>query len=180
MYNKILVALDNSDASEAIFKQALELGQAMQAQLMLVHSLSSDEEGSPMPFPPEVEGTYWMPGADSEMTFDLWRETWERYETEGIERLRKFAAIANEANVPTEFRQMTGNPGKVICKIAQQWGADLIVMGHRGRSGLTELVLGSVSNYVMHRARCSVLIMKVGARVDSSEDSLKLAQNLRQ
>jgi nucleotide-binding universal stress UspA family protein len=61
--------------------------------------------------------------------------------------------------IKTEFTQIPGNPGQTIKKIAQNWDADLIVMGSRGRTGLSELVLGSVSNYVMHHAPCSVLIV---------------------
>ncbi|MEO0350033.1 MAG: universal stress protein, partial [Cyanobacteria bacterium P01_A01_bin.15] len=41
-----------------------------------------------------------------------------------------------------------------------QWNADLIMMGRRGRSGFSELLLGSVSNYVMHHAPCSVLTVQ--------------------
>ncbi|CCQ49032.1 hypothetical protein CWATWH8502_2292 [Crocosphaera watsonii WH 8502] len=37
---------------------------------------------------------------------------------------------------------------------------DVIVMGHRGISGLQEFFLGSVSNYVLHHAPCSVLIVQ--------------------
>ena len=47
-----------------------------------------------------------------------------------------------------------------ICKLAQEWNADLIVMGRRGHSILSELVLGSVSSYVIHRAHCSVHIVQ--------------------
>jgi nucleotide-binding universal stress UspA family protein len=160
MYSKILAAVENSETSERVFRQALELAQATQAQLMLVHGLSGEEEGSPLPLPPTADRTYWIPGADADINFDLWREQWEHYETEGLERLRRFAAIANEQNVSTEFRQITGHPGKVICQFAQQWQADLIVVGHRGRSGLSELMLGSISNYVLHRAHCSVLVLR--------------------
>ncbi len=39
-------------------------------------------------------------------------------------------------------------------------GADLIVVGRRGRSGLSELILGSASNYVLHHAPCSVLTLQ--------------------
>lgn len=163
MYTRILAALDNSDASERVFEQALELAQTLDAQLMLIHGLTSDEDGSPTSIPPDVgTNNYWVPGTMTEITFDVWRKTWERYETEGVERLQRFAAIANQANVNTEFRQVMGNPGKIICHTAQAWNADLIVIGHRGRSGLTELMLGSVSNYVVHRAPCSVLVLKAG------------------
>jgi nucleotide-binding universal stress UspA family protein len=83
-----------------------------------------------------------------------------RYETESLERLRGWAAIANTAGVATEFRQLIGTAGTAICKAAQEWDADLILMGSRGRQGLAELVLGSVSNDVMHKAPCSVLVVK--------------------
>jgi nucleotide-binding universal stress UspA family protein len=43
---------------------------------------------------------------------------------------------------------------------AQIWHADLIVMGRRGVSGMHELFLGSVSNYVTHHAPCSVLVVQ--------------------
>ncbi len=44
--------------------------------------------------------------------------------------------------------------------MARNCGADVIVMGRRGHSGLSELILGSVSNYVLHHAPCSVLIVQ--------------------
>jgi nucleotide-binding universal stress UspA family protein len=161
MYQKILVAVDNSPLSHAIFSQALELAQAMTATLLLVHSLSGEEDGSPIPMGNRMDAIYWAPG--TELNLEVWREEWQRYETENLEQLRQFAATANAAGVKTEFRQLLGNPGKAICKAAQQWGADLIVIGNRGRSGLSELVLGSVSNHVMHRAPCSVLVLKAAA-----------------
>lgn len=158
MYRKILVALDNSPASDTLFDQALELAQATDGALLLVHSLSNQEESSPLPMSAQLENIYWAPG--TELDLEAWRQAWTRYENESRDRLRRYAAIANTAGVPTEFRQLIGNPATVICKAAQAWGADLILIGNRGRTGLSELVLGSVSNHVMHRASCSVLVMK--------------------
>lgn len=40
------------------------------------------------------------------------------------------------------------------------WNADLIIMGSRGHSGLKELVLGSISKYVVHHALCSVMVVR--------------------
>jgi hypothetical protein len=56
------------------------------------------------------------------------------------------------------------HPGPTICKLAHDWPADLIVLGNRGRSGMAELLLGSVSNYVLHHAACSVLVVKTIAQ----------------
>ena len=49
--------------------------------------------------------------------------------------------------------------GWEICQRAKVWQADLIIVGSHGRTGLSELFLGSVSNYVMHHAPCSVMVI---------------------
>jgi nucleotide-binding universal stress UspA family protein len=158
MYQKILVALDNSDASDRLFAQALDLAQASQASLLLVHSLSGEEEGSPLPLNPKLDSIYWAPGTEIDLA--TWQADWTRYEAENLERLQRYSGTANAAGVTTEFRQLVGNPGKVLCTAAHQWNADLIIIGNRGRSGLAEWVLGSVSNYVVHHASCSVLVIR--------------------
>jgi nucleotide-binding universal stress UspA family protein len=158
MFEKILVALDNGPTSEALFAEALALAQATEGALLLVHSLSNQEDDSPLPISAGLTSIYWSPG--TALDLEAWRQEWVRYETESLDHLRRFAAIGNTAGVTTEFRQLIGNPAAVICKAAHDWDADVIVMGNRGRSGLSELVLGSVSNEVMHRAPCSVLVIK--------------------
>ncbi|NJL44989.1 MAG: universal stress protein, partial [Leptolyngbyaceae cyanobacterium SM2_3_12] len=104
MYRKILVALDNSAVSNLLFQRALDLAQAMAAQLLIVHGLSSEEEGSPLPIPPAADDIFWASGTETNLK--LWRESWQRYETASLDRLQQFAAIANAADVETEFRQV--------------------------------------------------------------------------
>ena len=53
-----------------------------------------------------------------------------------------------------------GSPGQEIVEKAEQWGADLIVMGSRGLGAWNRLLLGSVSNSVVHHAKCSVEIVR--------------------
>jgi nucleotide-binding universal stress UspA family protein len=54
-----------------------------------------------------------------------------------------------------------GSPGQVIVEEAENWGADLIVMGSRGLGAWNRLLLGSVSNVVVHHAKCSVEIVRM-------------------
>ena len=164
MYQKILVAIDNGPFSQAIFNHALELAKITQASLLLVHSLSPEDDRSPLPMNSRLDTIYWAPG--TELDLEAWKQEWEHYSHESLENLRQFSATANAAGITTEFRQLVGTPGKAICKVAQQWGAELIVMGSRGRSGLSELMLGSVSNHVMHRAVCPVLVLKLDHPTD--------------
>jgi nucleotide-binding universal stress UspA family protein len=58
-------------------------------------------------------------------------------------------------DVTSEARQ--GDPADVLCDIAEQHGADLLVVGNRG---MQRRVLGSVPNSVSHKAPCSVVIVK--------------------
>lgn len=53
-----------------------------------------------------------------------------------------------------------GDPGKLICKVAAERQADLIVMGTRGLGLVKELLIGSVSHYVIQHAGCPVLTVK--------------------
>ena len=53
-----------------------------------------------------------------------------------------------------------GSPRQVIVDEAEQWGADLIVLGSRGLGAWNRLLLGSVSNAVVHHAKCSVEIVR--------------------
>ena len=53
-----------------------------------------------------------------------------------------------------------GSPRQVIVEEAESWGADLIVMGSRGLGTWNRLLMGSVSNSVVHHANCSVEIVR--------------------
>jgi nucleotide-binding universal stress UspA family protein len=53
-----------------------------------------------------------------------------------------------------------GNPPQVIVETAKEWNADLIVTGSHGRSFWKRMLLGSVSDAVVHHAPCSVLIIR--------------------
>ena len=161
MFSKILAAMDTSEMGKDVFAQALSLAEKSNASLMLLHVLSAEEENSPLPIPPDLTDFY--PAAGNELTLENWREQWEIYERQGLEILRARAEEATSAGVSTEFEQIPGSPGRSICQFARERQADLIVIGHRGRSGLSEMILGSVSNYVLHHASCSVLMVQSSA-----------------
>lgn len=53
-----------------------------------------------------------------------------------------------------------GSPESRIVEIAEEWNADLIVVGSHGYNAWERLLLGSVSNAVVHHAPCSVLVAR--------------------
>jgi nucleotide-binding universal stress UspA family protein len=60
-----------------------------------------------------------------------------------------------------ELRVTRGDPRFAIVDEAKAWGAELIVVGSHGRSGLSKLFLGSVASHVVTHAPCSVLVAKL-------------------
>jgi nucleotide-binding universal stress UspA family protein len=157
MFNKILVAIDTSPTGKYVFDEGLSLAKAFQAKLMLLHALSAEETGSPNWS--VLLGTGYGFAANDTI-IESYREQWEAFEQQGLELLRSRTTAAIDAGVDAEFTQKPGNPGRIICDLARTWDAGLLVMGRRGRSGLSELLLGSVSNYVLHHAPCSVLVVQ--------------------
>lgn len=154
MFNKILVGIDRSSIGKKVFEVALSFASATGANLMLVQVLSDREEDYP-----QLPAYSYYPMWD-EQTVKIYQEQWEEYKKQGIELLNNLAQQATEAGIPTEFTQMSGSPERSICEIAQTWEADLIIVGSRGLTGIKEMFLGSVSNYVTHHAACSVLIVR--------------------
>lgn len=157
MPQKILVAVDESPFAEIVFDQGFAQAKAFQASLMLLHVLSLDEEGSPqMPLAASGPGSYVILET---AVMEAYQARWQEYEKKGITQLQSFTDRATQAGIATEFSQLSGRPGKTICDLGKNWGADLIVLGRRGRSGFGEFFLGSVSTYVVHHAPCPVMIV---------------------
>lgn len=70
-------------------------------------------------------------------------------------------------NCRTIAEVVDGNAADQIVHKATEWGADFIIVGSHGRSGLEKFLLGSVAEAVVSRAGCSVEVIKV-ARIPHS------------
>jgi nucleotide-binding universal stress UspA family protein len=150
MFQKILVAIDDTKSSRAIFEEALILAKANQSELMLIHVLTLLNN--------LYAGNALIGIPESAMR--IYAQRSENREQAGLEHLRLLEAEATAAGIPTEFTQNVGDPGKMICEVAEIWNASLIVIGRRGLNGFSELLSGSTSNYVLHHAPCSVLTIQ--------------------
>ena len=154
MYEKILVAIDTSAIGDRVFDTALQLAKIGNSNLMLAHILSEEAQESP------IRNLWPMSVGYDQKIMKEYHQIWEKFEKECLQMLQSKVTLAKNVGFQAEFTQIRGNPGREICKLSQEWSADLIVMGRRGHSVLSELVLGSVSNYVIHRAHCSVHIVQ--------------------
>lgn len=154
MINKILVAVDNSSKKLFAVDSIISLAKNTGATLMLLHILSEEDSDYPV-FPTYVYYQVLKNHDNSE-----YEAKWLEYEQRGLDYLQTLAQKTIAAGVKTEYTQLSGIPGQVICELADEWSADLIVVGSRGLKGLNEMLVGSVSNYVTHHASCSVLILR--------------------
>lgn len=157
MFHKILAAVDTSKVNKHVLSRAVELAKLMDAQLNVLHVLSPEENGCP-----DVTGylrTYYSPEA-SDKAEEHSQKQWKEFSQKCLQMVQSQADEAKAAGVNAEFCQFSGSPGLTICDVARNWEADLIVIGRRGHlSKLEELLLGSVSNYVLHHAPCAVLVV---------------------
>ncbi len=164
VFRKILVAIDRSSQAPEVFTQALEIAQDQNSQLMLSHCLSWDVEGEAGPFMGTVAG------------IDMYGNILglrPKHLQDEMDKIRDWLQVycqqAKSKGISAEFNCQIGDLGSQICNLACNWQADLIVIGRRGHKGLSEIWLGSVSNYVIHYAPCSVLVVQ-GVATDGVTD----------
>ncbi|MBW4669985.1 MAG: universal stress protein [Cyanomargarita calcarea GSE-NOS-MK-12-04C] len=157
MFHKMLVAIDDTDIGRHVFDEALYVAKKTGAVMMLLHVVSPFDDKYPNPV--YIEPYSFYPTLHTEAVKNYMGQ-WELLKQEGIEFLRLLCDRAVSEGVTIEFTQNSGDPGRMICDVARNWEADLIMLGRRGRRGLSEFFLGSVSNYVLHHAPCSVLTVQ--------------------
>jgi len=145
MFSTIVVGTDGSDTAAKAVGEATELARALGAAIELVCAYepvpSQRLRSEAREVPHDVE---WMvtPREDADATL---AEAVEAIEAAGV----SVTAYARE-----------GDPADAILDVAEERGADLIVVGNKGMTGAKRFLLGSVPNKVSHHAPCSVLIIR--------------------
>jgi nucleotide-binding universal stress UspA family protein len=142
MYTRILVAIDGSIFSEQVLHQAVAFSHLTEARLLLLH-VSPAGESSSCTFNQVGNQAGNQAGTSTHCS---------------IETLRAHRETALAAGAIADLRLPSGTPAEQVCQVAQEWGADLILMGHHSLAKLNELE-SSVSHYVLDHAPCSLLIV---------------------
>jgi nucleotide-binding universal stress UspA family protein len=84
-----------------------------------------------------------------------------REDKSSVQALEETKEVFDRQGVKVMLRKpVRGNPAEVICKIVEEEGFDLIVMGSRGLSGMESFFMGGVSDKVCRHAVCPVLIVR--------------------
>ncbi len=157
MFEKILIAIGKSAESQLVLGAGLTLAEKFGAKVLLLHVMSPLTSTS---FSPLVGGMFPIV---NDMAIEQYTKEWNESERQGIEDLQTYAKQAKEREIDAEISQNFGDAGRMICEVAKSWSADAIVMGRNQKSMLSEIWLGSTSNYVLHHAPCSTLVIQLPA-----------------
>src|SRR5690606_9723348 len=143
MFKKILVATDGSEgAKKAVHTAVKMLEGTSDVQVTLI----TVSQPVPLSLYADLQALNIDPMALSEQ--------------QAQELLEEESAPVKEAGISFDTQVAVGGPGTEICRVAQEGGYDLIIVGSRGRNQFAEIVLGSVSNRVLHHAGCPVLVVR--------------------
>jgi nucleotide-binding universal stress UspA family protein len=135
---RILAGHDGSKDADEAFETALDFAALFKARLEVASVATPPEP----PTRVETEATL---------------EAATRHYEEVFEGLRR---RADARGVNLEMRVLVGHAADQILRLATDTSADLIVVGHRGRSPIREWIFGSTSRRVVTHARCSVLVVR--------------------
>jgi len=135
---RILAGHDGSKDADEAFETALDFAALFKARL-------------------EVASVATPPEPPTRVETEAALEAATRHYEEVFEGLRR---RADARGVNLETRVLVGHAADQILRLAAETGADLIVVGHRGRSAIREWIFGSTSRRVVTHARCSVLVVR--------------------
>lgn len=138
----ILVAVDFSAHSEAAVDQAVDLARKLGARLHVVHAFA---------LPIQIVSPYEV--AIPDLYLEETRNAAREKLREVVERIR-----AGGLSVEGHLGEVPA--AQAIASVAEKVGANLIVMGTRGLTGLRHVLLGSVAERTLRLAPCSVLAVK--------------------
>ena len=145
MFASIVVGTDGSPTAARAVDQALGLARSLGASVEIVSAYAPPSAGL------RREEAVTAP-AD---------EQWMRRAREEVDAtLADAVARAEAAGVAVTTHAREGDPADAILDVAEERGADLIIIGNKGRTGAKRFLLGSVPNKVSHHAPCSVLIIR--------------------
>ncbi len=154
---RILVGLDRTDLAAKVFHQALAIAQNRQGELRLIHCLNlefHDQLGSLLD-----AGV----GLQSRINLDDLQQSEQVKQVKQARTwLRQLCEQAAQAEVFCDYRLDRRSPGPLLSYLAQEWSADLVVVGNGKKEAWQALILGSVSKYVIQHSPCPTLVVPGG------------------
>jgi nucleotide-binding universal stress UspA family protein len=143
--HKILIAVEDSEHSDKAANYGFGLARKLKAQVALIH-VNEIPAGTPYIADPMLNEP---PVILPEMI---------RIQQENSKRLLSRISKLGDGITIDTFQNL-GDPKDEILSVADEWNADLIILGTHGRTGLDHFISGSIAESVARKAKCPVLII---------------------
>jgi nucleotide-binding universal stress UspA family protein len=144
-FQSILMASDGAEGAHKAARSALEIAQNYSTSLTVLNVYQN-------------LSTVNLPVEDDALISETDVELYARRLLEMVKQ--DISSLTNNGHAPCSITQEKGHPGETIVRFANQRKFDLIVLGSRRMRGFERMLVGSVSNYVVHRANCPVLVVR--------------------
>ncbi|RYG17115.1 MAG: universal stress protein [Chitinophagaceae bacterium] len=141
-FKKILIAVDNSTCAEKAAKTGYEMASLCNAEVALINIIE--------PAPATVNPDFALA--------PVFLEAYDNSE-ENSNLLLKEIENKHGNSIKTTYLSIIDTAGHGIVQQAEDWHADLIVIGTHGRGGLYHFLMGSVAEHVARKSACPVLIV---------------------
>lgn len=148
----IVVGTDGSDRAERAVARAGELAKALGVKVHVVSAYTESSDFALLARAAPADPLTQVRGEREERTRA------SHYVDRAQQRL-------SGTGVESETHVWPGEPAEALLRIAEEQGAQMILVGNRGMTG-TRRVLGSVPNHVSHHAHCDVLIVATNVAED--------------
>lgn len=142
MFERILYPTDFSDVSRKVLDCVKELRKSGTQEVVILHVIDKKQ----------LDFMFY----DTVKSLDTEAELHRRAQ----EDMRPIVDELNRWGFTTKVRTETADPFREIVRIEEEEGVSLIVIGSHGKSNLEEMLLGSVSEKVVRKARGPVLVVK--------------------
>jgi nucleotide-binding universal stress UspA family protein len=148
---KILVGVDLSEATEIIVKKVGDIAKALSAKVWLLHVVK--------PEPADFYNEGHAP--ESVQSF---RDSLAKRFSDEHRHIQETAEQLRKAGLDTTALVVQGAEVETMLKEASKLDIDMIVVGSHGRGAMYQLLLGSVSEEVLHKSECPVLVIPTHKR----------------
>lgn len=147
MFRKILCPVDFSEPAAAARDKAVELAKSGGGEIRLIHVVEPILVPADFAFGPVTP-----------------IELEEQFVKQSEEKLKAIGEAVKAAGVKVDLILKRGKPFDEIVRAGKEWGADLVVIGTHGLTGLSHILMGSTAEKVVRKSPCAVLVVKSGPK----------------
>ena len=153
MFRKIIVPIDGSEHSLKALEEAAQIAKLSSGEITLINVFSVQPIMMPEPSTSGYTGGPIFTGTEFSRIIEAAQKSGNRILQDGEQKI-------SASGVKVEKMLVEGHTVQEIVRAANEGNFDLIVIGARGISHIREMLLGSVTDGVIHHAHCAVLVIK--------------------